>query len=71
MLVPLRFCIVSYDDSISIWNLSNGKLLSTLDVSSSLSLFICGAAALSKISELDTIVFAFATCKFVVLVLVR
>ncbi|KAG6621873.1 uncharacterized protein IUM83_07445 [Phytophthora cinnamomi] len=57
-------------DCISIWNMSNGKLLSDLDVSSSHALFVCGAAAKSKTSDLDAVVFSYATCKFVALILV-
>ncbi|KAE9010176.1 hypothetical protein PR002_g15422 [Phytophthora rubi] len=48
-------------DCVSIWNLSNGELLSSLDVSSSHALFICGGAAQSKTSDLDIVVFAYAT----------
>lgn len=64
MLVCLMLSGYSFEFcSVSIWDLSNGKMLSTLDLSSLHARSIHGGAVYSAHFELDTIVFAFATCK--------
>ncbi|KAG7379265.1 WD repeat-containing protein [Phytophthora pseudosyringae] len=48
-------------DCVSIWNLDNGKMLGSLDASAFHARSLSGGAAHLQHSELDTIVFAFAT----------
>jgi hypothetical protein len=54
---------ISHYFSVSIWNLSTGNSLGSVDVSSFCARSICGGAAPSPSCSLDTIVFAYATCK--------
>ncbi|KAL4161174.1 hypothetical protein PRNP1_001729 [Phytophthora ramorum] len=48
-------------DCVSVWNFSDGKMLSSLDVSSLHARSICGGAVKAQHAELDNIVFAYAT----------